>query len=351
MKFKSNLMFGLLVLAGPGAFAQSAWRSVAVPYYTPPAYVQGLQFGWYTPRSREFGANAHSLLEATSAYCAGGPLAPAREAWRSALLAWDRVGTVAIGPLIERRSTRRIDFGAVRPELMARAIEARPASEADMDRVGSPAKGFAALEALLWTSPAAKGTPACDFAVQAATDIAREADALAAAFDAASHAEPDDEATVAAMAEAVNQWIGGLDTLRSQAFERPLRELEARRQAHPGARLQFARDASGASAAERSARWQTLSALAVFEGGEAPAPGAGLVPLEPYLRGKGLNPLADKLVAAVRRAGRGIDAAQRATPATLQAAARNLADLKTFVEAEVAPALDISLGFTEADGD
>ncbi len=351
MKFKMSWVAGLLVLAGPGAIAQSAWRSVAVPYYTPPAYVQGLQLGWYVPRSREFAASARALLQTTRAYCAGGPLTMARDEWRNTLLAWDRVGTVAIGPVIERRSTRRIDFGAVRPELMARAIESHPTSEADMDRVGSPAKGFAALEALLWPNAAPKATPGCEFAVQAATDISREADALAAAFDAASRAEPDDEATVAAMSEAINQWIGGLDTLRSQAFERPLRELEARRQAHANARLQFARDASGASAAERKARWQTLSALAVFEGGEAPAPGAGLVPLEPYLRGKGLNPLADKLVAAVRRAGRSIDGAQRATPTNVQAAARSLADLKTFVEAEVAPALDIHLGFTEADGD
>ena len=351
MKFKISLVAGLWVLAGPSAIAQSTWRSVAVPYYTPPAYVQGLLRGWYAPRSREFATRAQALLQATRAYCAGGPLATAHDEWRSTLLAWDRVGTVAIGPLIERRSARRVDFGAVRPELMARAIDSHPTSEADMDRVGSPAKGFAALEALLWPSGAPTGTPACDFAVQAATDIAREADALASAFDAASRADPDEEATVAAMSEAINQWIGGLDTLRSQAFERPLRELEARRQAHANARLQFARDASGTSAAERSARWQTLSALAVFEGGEAPAPGAGLVPLEPYLRGKGMNPLADTLVAAVRRAGRGIDSAQPATPANVKAAARSLAELKTFFEAEVAPALDIRLGFTEADGD
>jgi len=347
VKLNWRVLAGLLAAASPGVMAQSAWRSVAVPYYMPPAYVQGLQIGWYAPRSREFGASAHALLDATSAYCAGEPLAPARDAWRSALLAWDRVGTVAIGPLIERRSARRIDFGAVRPALLARAIETHPASEADMERIGSPAKGFAALEALLWPSAATRGTPACDYAVQAATDIAREADALAGAFDPAGRAEPDEEATVAAMAEAVNQWIGGLDTLRSVAFERPLRERQARGRSP----LQFARDASGASAAERDARWQSLAALAVFEGGEAPAPGAGLVPLEPYLRGKGLNPLADKLVAAVRRAGRAVEATHRATPATVQAAALALADLKALVETEVAPALEIRVGFTEADGD
>ncbi len=351
MKFKPVLLTAglcsLLCIASPGAMAQSAWRSVAVPYYTPPAYVQGLQLGWYAPRSREFATQAQQLLQATAAYCAGGPLPAAREGWRNTLLAWAPLASVAIGPLIERRSARRLDLGPVRPELMARAIDAHPASEADMERVGSPAKGFAALEALLWPKAAAAGSPACDFAVQVATDIGREADALALAFNAASPAEPDETETVAAMSEAINQWIGGLDNFRSQAFERPLRERESR----GSARLKFTRDASGASAAERAVRWQTLRTLAVFEGGEAPAPGAGLVPLEPYLRGKGLNPLADKLVTAVRRAGRAVDAAKSGSPASAQAAARRLADLKTFVEAEVAPALDIRLGFTEADGD
>ena len=349
MKFKPLVLLGLLAVSGLGsnAMAQSAWRSVAVPYYTPPAYVQGLQLGWYKPRSREFSAQAEQLLQATLAYCAGGPLPAARTSWRNTLLAWDQLGSVAIGPLIERRSARRLDLGPVRPELMARAIGAHPANEADMERVGSPAKGFAALEALLWPKAAAPGTPACNFAVQVATDIGREADALAVAFNTTDPAEPDEAETAAAMGEAVNQWIGGLDNFRSQDFERPLRERESR----GSARLKFTRDASGASAAERAVRWRTLNALAVFEGSEAPAPGAGLVPLEPYLRGKGLNPLADKLVAAVRKAGQGIAAAQGNAPARVQAAARQLAGLKALVESQVAPALDIRLGFSDADGD
>ena len=342
-------MLGALVTGiAPAALAQSAWRSVAVPYYTPPAFVQGLQSGWYAPRAREFALSAGRLTHATSAYCAGGPLAAARDSWRDTLLAWDRLSTVAIGPLVERRSVRRIDFGPTRPELMAHAIDSRPANEADMARVGSAAKGFPALEKLLWPAAAPKGSAACDFAIQAAADIRREADALAKAFAVvSSDEEPDDEKTIAAMSEAVNQWIGAIEGLRVQGFERPLRDLQTR----GGARVKLARDASGASVAERSVRWQTLSAQAVFEGREAPAPGAGVVPLEPYLRSKGLNPLADKLVAATGRAKRDLTAAQRNEPARLQAASRSLADLKALVEGEVAQALDIRAGFSAADGD
>jgi hypothetical protein len=51
--------------------------------------------------------------------------------------------------------------------------------------------------------------------VQAATDIAREADALASAFDTASRAEePDEEATVAAMAGQRDKARAGSDFFR-----------------------------------------------------------------------------------------------------------------------------------------
>jgi uncharacterized protein len=347
----ASALAGLLASVGLPAAAQSAWRTVAVPYYAPPAFVQGLHAGWYAPRAQEFVQRTAELSRATDAYCsqggAGGALAAPRDAWRAALLAWDRVSTVAIGPLVERRSARRIDFSPTRPELIAKAIATQPANEADMERIGTPAKGFPALERLLWPAPAAPASTACAYAVQVAADIGREALALEAAFGVASRAELDEAQTVAAMSEAVNHWLGGLDALRVQGLERPL--LERRSRAAP--RPQFSRDASGASAAERAARWQALAALAVFEGTEAPAPGAGLVPLEPYLRGKGLNPLADKLVAAVHRAGQGLDAARHNEPARVQAAARQLGELKALVEGQVAAALDIRLGFSDADGD
>jgi hypothetical protein len=53
-----------------------------------------------------------------------------------------------------------------------------------MERIGAPAKGLPALEWLLWTQPVAPSSPACRYAAEVAADIAREAAALAAAFDA-----------------------------------------------------------------------------------------------------------------------------------------------------------------------
>ncbi|MFT3954516.1 MAG: imelysin family protein [Piscinibacter sp.] len=329
----------LLPLALPAAArAQSNWRDVAVPSYLPPDFVAGALKFWFVPRAEEFAGRADALVAALAAGC--GPAAQA--AWREALLAWVRLSAVAAGPLLERRSVRRIDFQPTRPEAIERAVAAQPAGEAALERVGSAAKGFAALEWLLW-SP--KLTPEhCRYAGELAQDIAREAAALKAAFIAQRDLERDDEAVVAAMSEILNQWIGGIEQLRLQGIERPLHEARSRVRAKPP----FPRALSGSSGAERSARAQALRALAVFDAKLAPAGGAGLVPLETYLRGKGLNPLADRLRAAAAQAGNGLGS--DAVPA-LQAAARRLAGLKHLAESEVAPALDVRVGFSDADGD
>jgi hypothetical protein len=329
------------------AGAQSDWRSVAVPFYTPADHVQGLLRGWSLPRSRDFQQAADAMTREIDAYCNGsGSLQAARRGWREALLAWDRVGTVATGALVERRTARRIDFTPTRPAQIQRAIAQQPAGESGMELIGVAGKGLPALEWLLWTEPTKPRTSECRYAVEAAADVAREAQALAAAFDMQARAELDEEQTVAAMSEAVNQWIGGVEQLRMQGIERPLHEAESRGRAKP----QFARDASGASEAERAARWQTLRALAVVDGARAPAPGEAVVPLETYLRGKGQNPLANRLRAAVQKVDGTLPKAG-SQPTRLSAAAEALSALKTLVEAEVAPALDIRVGFSDADGD
>lgn len=341
-KRRDVLRAGGIALFAPALLhAQTDWRRVAVPAYTPPAFVDGALRFWYLPRADEFAVAAARLVESLGAGCDGDT---PRAAWRATLLAWTRLNAVAVGPLIERRSARRIDFVPTRPEQIERAIERRPESAADMERIGSAAKGFAALEWLLWRPTNADG---CRYALQLARDIAAEADALAAAFKASAALERDDEAVVAAMGEAVNQWIGGLEALRLQGLERPLHDARSRGRSTPA----LPRALSGASAAERGARWEALRALALFGSGAAPAAGEGLVPLETYLRGKGLNPLADRLRSSAAAAETGLRAAASDKAAALQAATRPLAALKALVEGEVAPALDVRVGFSDADGD
>ena len=73
-----------------------------------------------------------------------------------------------------------------------------------------------------------------------------------------------------------------------------------------------------------------------------------------WMRGMGLNPLADRLRTAALRvdtALAGVAQADIHSGAQVQQTARALAVLKHLAESEVAPALKVSIGFSDADGD
>ena len=334
---KPRAVAALLALVGAmvagSAVAQSDWRTVAVPAYTPAHFAAGQQLQ-YRARAAGFASAAAALQQALGRACDG----DARERWQASVLAWARLSAVSIGALNTRRSARRIDFLPTRP---ARIREAA-AGDRPAEQIGSAAKGFGALEWLLWVAPADSGY--CRYAAHIAGDIVDEARALEAAF--ALPLAEDDETVVAAMSESINQWLGGVELLRMQWIVRPESEARSRQQPQPSYPRAYARP--DVNVAERLARWETLRAQAVAD--TAPVPGKEPVPLEPYLRGKGLNVLADRVVAAVglvdaELRGAGTDVAR------LSLAARRLGELKSLVEAEITPALGIRVGFSDADGD
>ncbi|UUZ64112.1 hypothetical protein LP417_02180 [Polaromonas sp. P1-6] len=232
---RSRVVFGigaLALLATGHASAQPVPVNVAVPFYTPPAFMQGVHRHWYAPRSAEFAAQADALAAAMGQLCsadattAASALQRSRAQWQASVTAWDRLAAVAIGPLLQRRSQRQIDFAPTRPELIERAIRSAPADALAMERIGTPAKGFPALEWLLWTRPLALNlphSPACRYAQQLALEISEEAKAQAQAFGdlAARDWQADEEAATPAMGEMVNQWVGGLERLRWAQMEKP----------------------------------------------------------------------------------------------------------------------------------
>lgn len=113
-----GLLAGLALASG--AAAQKVPANVAVPFYQPPAFVQGVYRHWYAPRAQAFAAEATALSRAIEALCsapadAGEPLRLARARWHSTVQAWDTLSAVAIGPLLQRRSVRQIDFTPTAP--------------------------------------------------------------------------------------------------------------------------------------------------------------------------------------------------------------------------------------------
>lgn len=345
------------LLATAAHAQQQSWRHDAVPFYATTHALQGLYTHWATPRAVAFAEAAAAMPPALRALCTAPAAAPtldgARAAWQRSMLAWEALSGVAVGPVIARRAQRQIDFAPTRPQLIERAIKTQPQGAKAFERVGTPAKGLPALEWLLWTQPAAPQSPACAYAVEVALDVEREATALRTAFEATTgtdwEAEDQQERSTQAMGEFINQWVGGIERLRWAHMEKPLRAAQGTRTPD------YPRLASGQTVAAWQAEWQAVRSLAVLPDGAAvPAPGAAVVPLETYLRGRGLNPLADRLLQAAQAvdqalaplAPTGVPDAARVLPA-----AKALSALKHLAEAEIAPALEVSIGFSDADGD
>lgn len=343
-----RLLFAVWLAAWAlGAQAQEDWRRVAVPTYTPAHFVLGQVQGWYSPRAAALARQALDLESALARGCPADGPEEARLAWRRSVAAWARLSAVAVGPLNERRSQRRIDFLPIRP---ARIADAVAAPGQDLELAGGAARGFGALEWLLWAAP--MDAAHCAYALRLAGEIRAEAQALEQAFAARPALLQEDEALVAAMNESLNQWLGGVEMLRLQWLVKPLSDMQQRGRPAPLLPRQFAdQDAAAPGAAsreERQLRWESLQELLV--GTAVPAPGQGLVSVATYLRGKGLNPLADRLLAQARLADQALGQAGDG-PASLELAARRLAELKALVENEVTPVLDIRVGFSDADGD
>lgn len=363
MKFHFQTLAGSAALLCTLSQAQVIAPNVAVPFYTPGSFMRGVYRGWYAPQAAEFSKQSRQLAVAVAVTCdaataneasAGASLQQAKTQWQATATAWSRLSSVQIGPLLQRRSARQIDFTPTRPGLIARAIEAGPADARAMESIGTPAKGLPALEWLLYTRPAVPalvGTADCRYAVQVAQEIDREGAALSQAFNALAAKDPgeDNEASVPAMGELVNQWVGALERLRWAEMGKPLLAGAA-----DGARKAgnaFPRAASGQTTAHWQAQWQALRALTASQASEAPQPGASLAPLETYLRGRGLNPLANTLAQTVAKTDKAMQNPTPANKASLTAATRELASLKKLAEAQIAPALQVNIGFSDADGD
>jgi predicted lipoprotein len=314
------------------AMAQDDWRRVAVPHVTPQAWLRSLDERWYAPRSAEFAQASQRLADSLAENCS---VEPARQAWREAMLAWERLAAVQIGALIERRSARTLDFQPTRPAAIERAM-ADPSI--DLGLVGAPAQGLPALEWLLWRALPRDGPAACAYARRIAERMAGEAHSLASAWarDRAPAGERDEDMVQRDFATLVNQLVGGADALRWSQLGRPRRE----------GRGSWSRATSGLTRQAWQARAWALQQLLAFQPGDDAA-----VSLEAFLRGRGLNPLADQVRRASASLGTALAAASPTRNASVLSAERAAAALKTVLEAQVAPKLEVSIGFSDADGD
>ena len=341
------------------ATAQGDAPTLAAPYYSAEQAMQGLYTHHLPPLARDFKTQAERLVDTAQQHCTGQvPLDALRKQWQVALLSWETLSAPAVGPLLTRRSQRQIDFWPTRPPLLRRSMEKAPTTLADMERVGTPAKGFPALELLLnqWRA-ASQPVPkeACRYAELVAQGIAHEARELNTALAAEANKDWTDspEDTKSALAEWVNQWLGGLERLRWAHIEKPITTHRTTGKSDKGEPIPFARLDRDTALSDWHAQWQSLLAQArLSPGAPPPAAGQALVPMEALLMGRGHLDLAQRWGQALDQVTTGLN---RLTPRSgedeLLGVAQTMKAATVLFQNEVATALDVPLGFSDADGD
>ena len=302
-----NLLF-LAALYASTCAAQATWQTA-----------------WFAPRAADFAAASQPLAPAITALCAAtdgkAELAAARGHWLQALLAWERLSTVTVGPLLQQRLQRRLDFNPTRPRLIVKAVKAAPKTLADLEHIGTPAKGLPALAWLLWSEPVQPASAECRYAALLASELAAEAQTLA---QVTRDSEP------APLADLVNQWVAGLERLRWTQMEMPLRVALT-----GGGTPDYPR--GPAAAAAWAAQWQALREIAGH--------------FSAWLKTQGDPANAEALSAAVARTDAAMQGLSTVESEAILTAATRLAELKRLMEEHTAPALGVVIGFSDADGD
>jgi predicted lipoprotein len=329
-----------------------------MPYYSAEQALQGVYRHRLPALAQAFELSSVQLVSRANAYCQGqGTLADLRAQWQQTLVSWQALSSLEIGPLVVRRSQREIDFWPTRERLLRQALDKAPQTLAEMEYVGTPAKGFPALEQLLTTASGSTLAPTtCHYAGLVAQGIAAEARQLSTEFLALAEkdwSESPEDAT-SAFAEWINQWLGGLERLRWAHIEKPI-QTHRTTGAPTNEPVAFPRLTREANLADWRAQWQSLHAMARLlpdQYAAPPVPGEALIPIEALLIGKGQLALAQRWAQAFDNTSADLAAlTPMSSDNALLATAQRMKALTVLYQNEVAAALDVPLGFSSADGD
>ncbi len=344
---RRSILIALLGTTTPwtASFGQSS--DIAYPYYSAQDVLQGLYRHLLPSLVRAFGTEAEALRELATVRCPDrSSLQVLRKQWSSTLLAWQRLATPGLGPVLKRRSQRKIDFWPTRAALVDKALARAPQVLDDLVTIGTPAKGFPALELLLSREPDAK---TCKYVSLLTEDIAFEAKALGEEFAQLANKDWSDseEDAKQQFAEWINQWLGGWERLRWTQIEQPILKGQTRGEAPA-----FARTAMPTNHNEWGTQLSALLAQARWSGAVPPRPGEEMIPIEALLRGKGHLNTAGRWRQALDGVRQAFDQLRPQSPTSQWLAfAQKMRTVTALYQNEVAQALDIPLGFSDADGD
>jgi predicted lipoprotein len=318
------------------------------------------------PLTQEFAAAAGKLSGTAQAFCAGQrELRDVQAAWRDAQSAWQPLEMLQLGPAIERRTQRQVNFWPVRPKLLEPLLADTASIDPErIDTLGASGKGFPALEYLLFPVDKTNANPRkhCHVVQALAAHVKAEAQGLATDWrgqdggdggfarqltEAGRHPQNSPFASAdQALSDVVNLLIAGLDALKSRKVGKPLEK------------------SSDGASLERIESWRAGTSLDHIRDNLR---GFELLFFGPGKDGFGL----DDYLARIERPGlarviRGeLDAAQKALSAIrppmqnavvtqrrqVEQLHQSLGRLQYLMETEVADALKVDLGFNTSDGD
>ena len=346
--------FGALALV---EYAQAAPKSIALlqratpPEAAPPItarqMVDALLQQHFVPLAQTLQSHAQALE--ASLQNPHADWSAHRSPWIATMLAWETLAAVAVGPVVDSRSARAIDFWPTRPAQIQRILDSGLAGLTDvrsLETVGSSARGLPALEWLLYKTP---GSPhARSLALLLAHQVRQEFDTLQAGFAQLASTEREEGQAWSLYSEWFGQAVGGLEQLRIKKMVADTWGKDS---------SPWVRGLSGQTSASWMAQARGLQAFMVgtpAAQAQAQKRAAGtLVPgsVNSLLLGRGhvqhsqaLLQRTDAMVHAVARA-------RPNQPASLRKAHAALADASTLMDTLAGQVLNIALGFTDADGD
>jgi len=346
--FEKSLMLQTLAIVTFAAFAPAANAAKAIqaaPFVTHAQFARSLYAEHFAPLASEFNEAATRLRDATQTLCEqpnASLLREARVAWGNSMLAWERLNAVSLGPLIERRSARMIDFQPTRPAMIEAAAQRSAQESPALDAIGAPAKGFPALEWLFWSDkrnpPVIAKSAYCAYGRALAGSVVQEAQALHQDFQvlAAKNWEEDQDAARETQVEFLNQAVAGLEQLRLKKMDKPARTQKA---------SEFPRSLSDATVQAWRAQFDSIQDALL---GKTESDSSSL---DAFLRGRGLLSISATLQNSVARARSAFGPTLKPTPAATKRASKSIGAITRVLQEDVAPAIKISIGFSDSDGD
>jgi predicted lipoprotein len=305
------------------------------------------------PDARAITEHSRALQARLSAAASPAMIAEARDAWRSAAVAWQRGAAFPHGPYVETKALLHASFWPIRSEAIAAMLaSAEPIDAQRVAALGVNAKGMFALEYLLFEGE----SPGAPWLLGARRDRAL-ASARAFAADVCAQAEMlknalgDGQAFVRAFAGGGQTNLNRVVNELIRTVESAVVRIEHLLAAHAW-RGFSARDVLGGPSGTSTEMLVTWLAVCerVYGAGSA-ASLAGLVhAVSPAIHTHATAAFAAAL-GGLTRLGQPLERAAQADPASLLAAKDTIRQLEVVLRSELASALGVTISFGSSDGD